>query len=79
MEYLGWLYCLETYVNNWYILSKVCTDNQATISSNRTSKVNKAINYLEKLKIISVALETKNEIADNWWGHRNLDQNNKPF
>ncbi|XP_024882803.1 uncharacterized protein LOC112461697 [Temnothorax curvispinosus] len=55
--------CLESYISNWHILSKVCTDNRVAISSDISSKVNdtdlkiKATDYLEKLKIISVALD----------------------
>lgn len=54
--------CLESYISNWHILSKVCTDNRVTISSDISSKVNmdlkiKAIDYLVKLKVISVALD----------------------
>ncbi|XP_011633698.1 uncharacterized protein LOC105424896 isoform X1 [Pogonomyrmex barbatus] len=55
--------CLESYINNWHILSKVCTDNRVAISPDISSKINdvnlkvKATDYLEKLKIISVALD----------------------
>lgn len=55
--------CLESYVNNWHILCKICTDNRVAISSDISSKVNdmglkiNATNYLEKLKLISVALD----------------------
>ncbi|EZA58857.1 hypothetical protein X777_01032 [Ooceraea biroi] len=55
--------CLESYISNWPILSKVCTDNRVAINIDISSKVNdinlkiKAMDYLEKLKIISVALD----------------------
>jgi len=55
--------CLESYINNWHILSKVCTDNRVAISSDISSKVHdmdlkiSATIYLEKLKVISVALD----------------------
>lgn len=55
--------CLESYISNWHILSKICTDNQAAINVDISSKVNdmnlkiKATDYLEKLKVISVALD----------------------
>ncbi|KYN18720.1 Putative nuclease HARBI1 [Trachymyrmex cornetzi] len=55
--------CLESYINNWHILSKVCTDNRAAISLDISYKIHdmdlkiSATNYLEKLKVISVALD----------------------
>lgn len=55
--------CLESYINNWHILCKVCTDNRVAITPDISSKVNdmnlkkKATDYLEKLKVISVALD----------------------
>lgn len=55
--------CLESYLNNWHILSKICTDHRAAIDTNVASKVHdinlklKAQDYLRKLKKIAVALD----------------------
>lgn len=84
--------CLESYISNWHILSKVCTDNRVVISSDISSKVNdmnlkiKAMDYLEKLKVISVALDkiqrdccTISEATEIWIeiiNHFKLQQNN---
>lgn len=31
--------CLESYIKNWHILSKVCTDNRVAISPNISLKL----------------------------------------
>lgn len=84
--------CLESYIGNWHILSKICTDNRAAINSDISSKVNditlkiSATDYLEKLKIISVALDkvqrdccTIGEATEIWIeiiNHFKLQENN---
>lgn len=55
--------CLESYVKNWHILAKICSENRNEINPQISSKVqdlnlkNNAEDYLEKLKIVAVALD----------------------
>lgn len=55
--------CLDSYLNNWHILSKVCSENKLLIEKdilnliNNINLKNNTADYLEKLKIISVALD----------------------
>lgn len=54
---------LKNYLDNWHILSKVCSDFPDDIESNIATKVNNLVvknnarDYYNKLKIISVALD----------------------
>lgn len=54
---------LESYLNNWHILSKVCTENRLSIDRNIIAKIeniqikNNAQDYLVHLKVIAVALD----------------------
>lgn len=55
--------CIESYVDNWHILSKICSENRTAFETNITAKVNNinlknnAQDYLKTLKLISVALD----------------------
>lgn len=54
---------IEAYLDNWHILSKICTENRLTFDKNIIAKVENiqikcnAQDYLAKLKVIAVALD----------------------
>lgn len=55
--------CIESYIANWHIMSKVCSENRAAIDVTIASKVNNinikmnAEDFLVKLKKIAIALD----------------------
>lgn len=55
--------CIESYLNNWHIIAKVCTENRSVIEASVSAKVNNvnlkqnAQDYLKKLKTVSVSLD----------------------
>lgn len=71
--------CFESYIKNWHIIAKVCTENRAAINTEISAKVQdldlkaKIQNYLVKLQKISVALDkvqnemcTIGEVTEIW-------------
>lgn len=55
--------CLESYLDNWHILSAICTEHRAAIEAKIIKKVNdfnlkmRIESYLNKLKKIAIALD----------------------
>lgn len=55
--------CIDSYLKNWHIIAKVCTENRSAINPQVSVKVNdlnlkqNAQDYLEKLKAVAVSLD----------------------
>lgn len=71
--------CLESYIENWHILAKVCSENRTVIDSSVAYKVNdfslkiNAEIYLRKMKLVAGALDkaqsdkcTISEMTEEW-------------
>ncbi|KAE9545565.1 hypothetical protein AGLY_001108 [Aphis glycines] len=77
--------CLQSYLENWHILSSVCSNNRAAIDTTIIRKIEdmemkrNAEDYFRKLKMISISLDkiqkdscTLNDAIDVWKNLLNL-------
>lgn len=83
--------CIESYLNNWHIIAKVCSENRSAINSNIGVKVNdvnlkqNAQDYMKTLKAVSVSLDkvqrddcTIGEAVEVWLDLQDFLKCNRP-